>query len=222
MPSTLSTLKRPASKNDMKRPASGAVATKAGSLNRAVEEMKKGWKNEEDEETTKKTQKGKKTDGGEKGDDDEDEDEEGGEGEDAKRDKGKSVKFQSMKKNLPPHIVQLYEQEALNKSSPRQFRTTIINSLFRKLSNGRYELITDQPMFNEYKKLYEKKYGREAEKGYPRSVMKGLYFQNDEVAFQAAITNGEVYQIEQGGKEFFAFQSVETGFERPTAVLCQR
>ena len=107
MPSTLSTLKRPASKNDMKRPASGAVVAKAGSLNRAVEEMKKGWKDERDEETTKKTQKGKKTDGGEKGDDDQDEDEEGGEGEDAKRDKGKSVKFQAMKKNLPPHIVQL-------------------------------------------------------------------------------------------------------------------
>lgn len=47
----------------------------------------------------------------------------------------------------------------MNKSSPRQFRTTIINSLFRKLSNGRYELITDQPMFNEYKKLYEKNMG---------------------------------------------------------------
>ena len=50
--------------------------------------------------------------------------------------------------------------------------------------------------------------------------MKGLYFQNDEVALQAAITNGEVYQIEQGGKEFFAFQSVETGFQRPAPVLC--
>ena len=165
MPSTLSTLKkRPASKNDMKRPASRAVA-KAGSMNKAVEEMKKGWKDEHDEETTKKTQKGKKTDGGDK-DDDQDEDEEDGEGEDAKRDKGKSVKFQGMKKNLPPHIVQLYEQEAMNKSSPRQFRTTTINSLFRKLSNGRYELITDQPMFNEYKYLYEKKKGVKMRKAF--------------------------------------------------------
>lgn len=83
MPSTLSTLKKwPASKNDMKRPASGAVA-KTGSMNKAVEDMKKGWQDEHDEESKeKKSQKRKKTDEG-------DEDEEGGEGDDEKRDKGR-------------------------------------------------------------------------------------------------------------------------------------
>ena len=36
-------------------------------------------------------------------------------------DKGNGIKFQQMKKSLPSHIVHLYEQEALTKSSPRPF-----------------------------------------------------------------------------------------------------
>ena len=119
-----------------------------------------------------------------------------------------------MQKDLPPHIVDLYEKEALNKSSPRAFRTQLINQLFTKLPNGRYRLNDDKPMFREAKSLYEKKYGSEKEKGYPKSVMKGLYFGNSDQHFERALADGEIYQMDHKGKVFYAFQSVEAGTVR--------
>ena len=72
-------------------------------------------------------------------DEDDNEEESGGE-DDAShlRDKGKSIKFNSMRRSLPAHIVHLYDTEALSKPSPREFRTQVINQLFTKLKNGRY------------------------------------------------------------------------------------
>ena len=205
MPAVLS--KRPASAM-MKRPSS----TKSGPMNDTVSKLKEGWQKNETDSNSKKKKKAK-TDK----EDTDPSDHEGDDGdEDQLRDKGKGIKFQQMKKSLPSHFVHLYEQEALSKSSPRAFRTSIINNLFKKLPNGRYELQADQPMFQEAKKLYERKFGKDSEHGYPKSVLKGLYFQNSEVAFQSALDAGDVYRVENDdGKEFYAFQSMETGRERP-------
>ena len=119
-----------------------------------------------------------------------------------------------MQKDLPPHILDLYEREAMSKSSPRAFRTNIINQLFTKLPNGRYRLDVDKPMFKEAKEMFERRYGSEKEKGYPRTVKKGLYFQNSDQAFEHALQEGEIYKIERNGKVFYAFQSVEAGTVR--------
>lgn len=134
------------------------------------------------------------------------------------RDKGKAVKFSQMRKSLPAHILHLYDEEAAKKSSPRAFRSQIVNTLFKKLDNGRYELRCDAPLFTEAKRIFETKYGKEKEKGYPRSVMRGLYFQNSEPALVAAIQAGDVYTVMEGGKEYLAFSSVESGRIRPTVL----
>ena len=173
-----------------------------GTLNKSLADMQRGSKKaktpeddcHDDPNVDKKS---------EKSDDDDDH-----------RDKGKAIKFRQMQKDLPPHIVDLYEKEALNKSSPRAFRTQLINQLFTKLPNGRYRLNDDKPMFREAKSLYEKKYGSEKEKGYPKSVMKGLYFGNSDQHFERALADGEIYQMDHKGKIFYAFQSVEAGTVR--------
>lgn len=213
MPSSLSTMKRPSGQGPFKRPASGEP--REGQVNGVVKKLKEGWK--DDEKKTEKTKKG----GKKKSSEEEDQEEvEGSGGEDELRDKGKSLKFNQMRKNLPSHIQHLYDVEAANKSSPRAFRTSIINQLFKRLPNGRYELVADQPFFNEAKKLYDKKYGKESEQGFPKAVMRGLYFHNDEKAFNQALEEGDIYRISSEGKEFFAFRSVETGRERPRGCLC--
>ncbi|CAK9077599.1 unnamed protein product, partial [Durusdinium trenchii] len=122
-----------------------------------------------------------------------------------------------MRRSLPAHIVHLYDTEALSKPSPREFRTQVINQLFTKLKNGRYSLNAEKPMFQEAKKLYERKYGKDSETGLPKSVLKGLYFQNSESAFQEAISSGDVYVMNsEDGVEFFGFRKIEAGRERGT------
>ncbi|CAK9107561.1 Uncharacterized protein SCF082_LOCUS50070 [Durusdinium trenchii] len=146
-------------------------------MNKAINELKHGLRSS----SSKK-------------DEDDNEEESVGEEEDSHlRDKGKSIKFNSMRRSLPAHIVHLYDTEALSKPSPREFRTQVINQLFTKLKNGRYSLNAEKPMFQEAKKLYERKYGKDSETGLPKSVLKGLYFQNSESAFQEAISSGDVY-----------------------------
>ena len=66
---------------------------------------------------------------------------------DRSRDKGKGEKFASMLKTntLPAHIRHLYEEVAKSKTSPRDFRTTVINTLFeRKKTVGSSSVMTDR------------------------------------------------------------------------------
>ena len=184
----------------LKRPAAAM-----GSLNKSLADMQRGSKKATTEDDGHDDNVDKKS---EKSDDDDDH-----------RDKGKAIKFRQMQKELPPHIIDLYEKEALNKSSPRAFRTQLINQLFTKLPNGRYKLNDDKPMFREAKSLYEKKYGSEKEKGYPKSVMKGLYFGNSDQHFERALAEGEIYQMDHKGKVFYAFQSVEAGTVRLEGIV---
>ena len=95
-----------------------------------------------------------------------------------KRDKGKAEKFKAMRGQLPSHILNLYDDAANSKSSPRAFRTQLVNALFDKTSSGRYILRDDKPMFTEHKALYEKRYNKDAHVALPRGVMLGLYFHN--------------------------------------------
>ena len=108
----------------------------SGSMNKAINELKRGLrsssskKNPEDEGDIKEQS--------------------GGEDDAAHlRDKGKSIKFNLMRRSLPAHIIHLYDTEALSKPSPREFR------MFTKLKNGRYSLNAEKPMFVEAKKLYD-------------------------------------------------------------------
>ena len=87
----------------MKRPAA------IGSFNKSLEDLRGGLKKakkSEDDEAEKS------------------EHESGNEEDDQNRDKGKAIKFRQMQKELPPHIVDLYEKEANNKSSPVLFERT--------------------------------------------------------------------------------------------------
>ena len=139
------------------------------------------------------------------------------------RDKGKGEKFSAMLRSdsLPPHIKHLYNEVAKTKASPRDFRTQIINSLFERKGNGRFQLRDDKPLFTEAREIYERKYSRDRALAYPRSVMKGLYFQNSETAFQAALDCGDIQEVEDPTNpnskvKYFAYRKLETGKETGT------
>ena len=137
-----------------------------------------------------------------------------GEEDDTKRDKGKGIKFAKMKDQLPAHILHMYDNEAKNHASPRQYRTMIINKLVQKDADGSFSLNVKDAVFEEGRQLYEKKFGKDTNKALPKSLMMGLYFQGNKTEFQKAVDIGEIEEIEEGGKVFYSFKELKTGTER--------
>ena len=133
------------------------------------------------------------------------------------RDKAKGQKYLKLKDSLPDHIVDLVEKQSLKAASPREFKTMAINKLFVKNKQGRLELNTTDQLFEEHKKIYTKRYSTERENALPESILKGLYFHNDDQAFQRALKKGDIMEVDCGdGKSMFAFQSYEKGREDAT------
>ena len=192
-----------------KRPAAGGggalkkrPAAASSTMRSTLDDLRRGTRQDEDaQENT--------------GDHDGEGEGEGDEDDNGHRDKGKGLKFAQMKSKLPPHIVELYDTVALEKTSPRAFRTMIVNQLFKKTESGRYILQDQKPLFQEAKRIYERKYGAEKQKSFPKSVLRGLYFGNCDKAFQEAAAAGDIFPVQSvDGKEFWAFQSEEVGRER--------
>ena len=161
MPAHSKMMKRPAAAQQegrpMKRPAASA-SLKDSILDLQAKAEKKDWDDEQSAGS----------------------DNEAGSSAEAKRDKGKGQKFAAMKLagSLPAYVLDLYNNEATKKESPRSFRTTIINELFHKQSSGRYVLRDDAPLFQEAKRCYERKYGIDGRESYTKLVMRGMFFQN--------------------------------------------
>ena len=199
-----STLKKPSAST---RPSSSCKRP-AASMTSTLEDLRQGVRGKQEKDAKDSKKDGSST---EEEDSDGEADAEGN-----KRSKGKGLKFAQMRDKLPPHIIELYDKGALEKASPRAFRTQIVNTLFKRTKQGRYVLKADRPLFEEAKKIYERKWGNERQKSYPRSVLKGLFFGNSEPALQAALDCGDVYVVQSSseGKELYAFQTEEVGCER--------
>ena len=194
MPVKKTVLKKPAAAVPMKRPS----AAPATSLNEKVSSWKKGLAKNENE-----------------GEGDEEEVEL-----DGARDKGKGQKFAKLKSSLPAHIIDLSENEARKHPQPREFRSLIINKLFTKLPNGHYALNAKDPMFTEHKTIMDKKFGVDEHMAFPRSIMRGKYFNGSDQALEDAVADGSMKKTVVDGEEFFAFRMIRAGIEK-TATLTQ-
>lgn len=196
-----STLKKPAA---ARQSTPSSLKRPAASMSDTLNDLRKGVKHSKD-------------DGDNAGDSSSEEPASQDDADGSKRSKGKALKFAAMRDKLPPHIVELYDKGALEKASPRAFRTQIVNTLFKRTKQGRYVLKVDKPLFEEAKKIYERKWGSEKQKSFPRSVIRGLYFGNSEPDLQAALDCGDVYVVPSSttdGKEMYAFHTEEIGMER--------
>jgi hypothetical protein len=137
--------------------------------------------------------------------------EEDQEGSQTKRDRCKKQKFNTLlsQNKLPKHIVDLWYEEAQHQKNPREFRTRVINELFDRDSKGKLVLRTEAPFFTAFKQTNEERKFTCKETCLPRSVFKGMYFQNSEEALLQAMALGEVEVVKQGGKEFYSFTGLE-------------
>ena len=176
--------KRPAAKKTgalAKKPAMGTTSTKD-----LVKGLKKIQETEDNDDGSAA--------GAENGSDEEG----GGSSGSNARDKGKAEKFAAMmrSKSLPEHIAFLHNEGAREKTSPREFRTAIINQLFTRKVNGRYSLNDTAPLFQEARRVYEKKFNVDKQIALPKLVLRGMHSGNSESAFQEALAAGEIQAVE--------------------------
>jgi hypothetical protein len=123
--------------------------------------------------------------------------------EDQGRDKAKGQKFTKMRSFLPDHVLDLFERESTKASSPRQYKTMIINKLFVRDASGKLVLNLEDELFQEHKKIYSKKFAREEESAMPELVMRGLYFANSESAMGEAKKRGEIIPVDCGNDKVY-------------------
>ena len=199
-----SKLKKPAASGTRK---SSKVLKKpcAGPINEAINKLKRGVSKVDVE----KGDDGKiKDDGSEAS--------QGSDEENAEhRDKAKGQKYSKMKHELPAHVVDLVERESLKSSSPREYKTKLINKLFVRKKDGKLELNLNDERFEEHRKIYSRKFAKETDTAMPESIFKGLYFRNDQLAFEQAKENGDIHEVEcANGKKMWSFTTFKKGQEQ--------
>ena len=163
-------MKKPAAaqgvrKDTLKKPAA------AGPINTSLALLKKGAGGTMEEQ---------------EGDGDEGDTDSVAEAGESKRDKGKAIKYAKMRSELPEFVIDLVEKQSAKSSSPRAFKTDIINRLFKRDAGGKLSLRLQDPVFAEHKRVYTDKFAKEQDVAYPESILKGLYFAGDDKKFQAS------------------------------------
>eukprot|EP00439_Symbiodinium_sp_Y106_P018487 s9465_g2.t1 len=120
------------------------------------------------------------------------------------RGKGKALKcakYAKMKEQgaLPEHKVSLVENESKKAVSSRQFKTMAINRLFKRDGDGTISLSMGDGLFAESQEVFSQTHAKKKEKALPKSIVCGLYFQNDTKSFDAALANGDLEECEEDG-----------------------
>ena len=124
------------------------------------------------------------------------------------RDKGKALKYKKLKDSgaLPEHVTHLIEVESKKASSSRQFKSWAINRLFSRAADGQLVLNLQDGLFQESQQVFSSTFRKENDKIMPKSILKGLYFGNNEQAFQAALDAGDIGEVLEGDKVMFSFR----------------
>ena len=182
----------------MKRPSSSAAP-----VNDVISKMRKGVSKAD-------LEKDKEKEGHGDDHDEEGEDEEGQQ----YRDKAKGQKFSKMRDSLPDYVLDLVEKQSAKAANPREFKSQVINKLFKKSKSGKLELNLEDQMFQEHKRIFTKNFAKEQDRAMPESIMCGLYFHNDRNAFRQALQAGDIQEVEgSGGKSFYSFTEYKKGKE---------
>lgn len=145
----------------------------------------------------------------------EEEEEDESSGAKQKRARGKAKKFKKMADSgaIPDHIWELFQKESAKHPKPRQFKTQLINKLFKDDGNGGYIMCAEDPWFQQQQEVFHKRYGKDEQQGTPRDVFLYQVFHGNSDALDTAIQNGSVQQWEQDGIPWCGFRKTKAGVE---------
>ena len=138
------------------------------------------------------------------------------------RDKGKGQKWKKMcdANAIPSHILQMFNQEAKKQKNPRIWKTKIINKLFSKnKKTGKYEMVANQPFFNDFKEASSSDFGKEQVKGEPKSVFSKFHGSQEGLAHSIAL--GDVLEWEQDGTTWCSYKSTTAGTKKKNTQKTQ-
>lgn len=113
----------------------------------------------------------------------------------------------------------MIEVETKKSEHPRKMKTELINKLFSKDSKGNFNMVANQPIFENFKEAYHKRYGREEQQGKPRTVFLWSVFQGNEDALKAAINEGSVSCWMQDGQPYCGFKATTAGVEKASSSI---
>lgn len=132
-----------------------------------------------------------------------------------KRQRGKSKKFKKMADAgaIPDHIWEMFSKEAAKHPKPRQFKTQLINKLFKEDGSGGYIMCAEDPWFQQQKEIFHKRYGKDEQQGTPKDVFLYQVFHGNKDALEQAIQNGSVQQWQQDGVPFCGYRKTKAGIE---------
>ena len=85
------------------------------------------------------------------------------------RDRLKAIAFDKIKAELPPHVIDMWEQRSSGPGK-RAKQTELINALMEKKGN-KWEANAMQPMFEEHRCKYDESFGLQQQKGKPRAIV---------------------------------------------------
>lgn len=125
------------------------------------------------------------------------------------RDAAKARKFAKMLKSgqLPEEIQLMYNEAAQKSSSPRLFRTEMINRLFQRNNKGEWVMASASPQFQSWKQSQDKKFSTAKSVGTGPMIMLWQTFHGNKEAMEEAARVGDIF--EQNG--LWYFKQMETG-----------
>ena len=134
---------------------------------------------------------------------------------------GKARKYKRLMdaKAIPDHILEMIEVESKKSSNPRAQKTELINKLFSKDGKGGFQMVANQPVFENFKEAYHRRYGREEQQGKPKTVFLWSVFQGNEEALKNAILEGSVSCWMQDGQPYCGFKATTAGVEKSSSSV---
>ena len=138
---------------------------------------------------------------------DDDEDETGVD----QRDRCKTKKFETLlaRGEVPTHIVDMLTHGMKDSKAPRAFKTKLINSLFNRDDSGKLTMTPHAPFFTAWKQTHFQQRMSEKDTAFPMTVFCGKFFNNNQQALQHAVDVGDVQIVEQNGRQFYSFVTLE-------------
>ena len=133
------------------------------------------------------------------------------------RDSGKARAFSRMvKKGAVPSMVKDMLAEIEKSDQPRAKKTALINALFKKTSDGSFEMKTNSTEFETFKESFKKNTETDQVSGEPKSVFLYRVYHGNSEALEAAIQQGHVMETVRKGVVYCYYPTWSIAQEKGT------
>ena len=132
-----------------------------------------------------------------------------------KRDATKAYHFRKLLGGMPQEIQELFKSNSVS----RKDKTALVNNGVVKDEQGEWKMNLESPQIQAISKHYSSVKGKDKIKGLPKALMVAKL--GGQSALDRAIEDGDVYVVNEKGRDFYVFQSLEITKEQGTTSTAQ-